>query len=92
MITSGENNEIIHVIALTTPTANGGVVYQGLDGALLYSRSTDGGQTWNPQNALLDGVTAQDLLRVRADQYSWAAPVGNTIVFVLVLDIAMVLS
>lgn len=83
MITSGENNEIIHVIALTAPTANGGVVYQGLDGALLYSRSTDGGQTWNPQNALLTGITAQDLLRVRADTYAWAAPFGNTIAFLV---------
>ncbi len=34
------------------PVANGGIVYQGLDGALLYSKSVDGGATWNPEHLL----------------------------------------
>ncbi|PKP52024.1 MAG: hypothetical protein CVT92_10750, partial [Bacteroidetes bacterium HGW-Bacteroidetes-1] len=83
MITSGENNEIIHLIVLTAPTANGGVVYQGLDGALLYSRSFDGGLTWDPQNELLEGITSDDLKAVRADTYSWAAAHGETLAFIV---------
>lgn len=83
MITSGPNNETIHVIVLTAPSANGGVPYQGLDGALVYSRSSDGGVTWDPRNVVLDGVSANDLLRVRADTYAWAAAKGETIAFVV---------
>ena len=50
MATGGSNGETIHLIALTSPTVFGGVPYKGMDGALLYSRSTDGGITWdNPK-------------------------------------------
>lgn len=82
MITTGEFNEIIHVIAVAPSVANGGTVYQGLDGALLYSRSFDGGQTWNPENAVLDGMSSEFVYGVGGDEYAWAAPVGETIAFV----------
>ena len=48
--TSGIDNSVMQVLAITWPTANGGPVYEGLDGALLYSRSADGGATWDPEN------------------------------------------
>jgi len=59
MMTGGVEHSVIHLIALTRPVANGGVTYLGQDGALLYSRSADGGVTWDPQNQLFDdlGVT-----------------------------------
>ncbi len=81
MITSGDNNEIIHVIAAIADEANGGGIYEGLDGALLYSRSSDGGLTWDPENAVLEGISADYTNGWSADDYAWAEPVGNTIAF-----------
>ena len=46
MVTSGANHMVVHIIAMTPPTANQGVVFNGMDGALLFIRSTDGGTTW----------------------------------------------
>lgn len=82
MITSGENNEVIHVIASVRSEVNGGGVYEGQDGALSYSRSTDGGLTWDPDNIILEGVSADYFASIDADSYAWAAPQGNTIAFV----------
>ncbi|MBU2553529.1 MAG: T9SS type A sorting domain-containing protein [Bacteroidetes bacterium] len=82
MITSGENNEIIHVIASVKSTVNGGSPYMGLDGALSYSRSSDGGQTWDPDNIILDGLSSDYFASLNADSYAWAKPQGNTLAFV----------
>ena len=81
MITSGENNEIIHVICVTLGTGNSGTVYEGLDGALLYSRSVDGGQSWDPENIILDGVSSDYTNGWGGDDYTWAQPMGSTISF-----------
>jgi hypothetical protein len=56
LATGGIDNNHIHVIGLTAPTGNGGTVYQGMNGAILYSRSTDGGVTWNPENHLIPEI------------------------------------
>lgn len=53
LATGGSDNTILHLICMTKPVANGGTTYHGQDGALLYSRSADGGETWNPQNIVL---------------------------------------
>ncbi|MBC8320016.1 MAG: T9SS type A sorting domain-containing protein [Bacteroidetes bacterium] len=82
MITSGENNEIIHVICVTLGTGNGGTIYEGLDGALLYSRSNDGGVTWDPENEILDGVSSDFTNAWGGDDYAWAQPAGETIAFI----------
>lgn len=72
----------IHIIAIS------GVPYQGLDLALLYYRSTDGGVTWeNP--VILPGLDAVSLgagsgksfSGFGSDSYAWAAPKGDTIAF-----------
>ncbi len=56
MVTAGVNHNIIHLLAQTSPSANNWTPYQGLVGALLYSRSTDGGETWDIQNQILTGI------------------------------------
>jgi hypothetical protein len=81
MITSGENNEIIHVICVTPGTGNQGTVYEGLDGALLYSRSSDGGQTWDPENMILEGVSADYTSGWGGDDYAFAAAQGDNLAF-----------
>lgn len=81
MITSGENHEIIHVIAVIADEANGGGIYEGLDGTILYSRSSDGGTTWDPENVVLEGISSDYTNGWSADDYCWAQPMGNTIAF-----------
>jgi hypothetical protein len=81
--TSGIDNDVIQALAITWPVANSGTIYQGLDGALLYSRSTDGGATWNPQNVILDGLDAGSYVGFSADIYDWAASDGDNIAFLV---------
>jgi len=72
----------IHHIALTTPTANPpGGVFQGQDGALVYSRSTDGGVTWSVPAvpALLD---SSQYVNWAGDAYAIHAR-GNNVAIVI---------
>jgi len=80
--TSGINNEIIHILYVTYPTGNGGTPYMGQDGALLYSRSSDGGATFDIMNEVLDGTGSDDYSGIRADEYTWAEPRTGVIAFV----------
>jgi hypothetical protein len=77
MTSSGENNEFLHVIALTAPVANGGTVFNGQDGALVYSRSTDAGATFSAP-VVLEGMGATDYVAFGGDGYSITA-VGNNV-------------
>jgi hypothetical protein len=79
MTTSGDDNQYVHVFVLTTPVANGGVVYEEQDGALLYYRSSDYGDTWDIQALLLEGLGSDYYTRMGADDYGLAAK-GNTVV------------
>ncbi|MCK4569856.1 MAG: T9SS type A sorting domain-containing protein [Bacteroidales bacterium] len=72
MITSGENNEIIHLFV------NSYVEYMGQGQALLYSRSADGGETWDPHHTVLDGMGDDYYFELGADDYVLAAR-GNTV-------------
>jgi hypothetical protein len=83
MMTSGENHDVIHVIALTAPTGLGGSIYEGQDGALLYSRSDDGGQTWDPENVILEGTGSDYATGWGGDDYAWAQAKGDVLAFVL---------
>jgi hypothetical protein len=62
MATGGVDNSVIHMIPLTRPTGNGGNIYEGMDGAVLYCRSSDGGATWDPENLLLDDINSARLI------------------------------
>ncbi|MBN3035132.1 MAG: T9SS type A sorting domain-containing protein [Bacteroidales bacterium] len=82
MTTSGSNHEIIHVLYSTWPVANGGTPYMGQDGAMLYSRSTDGGTTWDPLHQVLEGTGATYYNSISADEYAFAEPRAGVIAFV----------
>jgi hypothetical protein len=81
--TSGIDNSVMQFLYTTWPVANGGPIYEGMDGALLYSRSSDGGETWDPEHALLEGMTADDYFGISADNYEWAASKGDDIAFLV---------
>ena len=75
----GLNNETIHMVALTAPTANGGTAYNGLDGALLYYRSQDEGVTWDRKDIQLPAMDTSMLVAMSGDVYAIAAQ-GETVV------------
>ncbi len=79
-MTNGTNRTNIHIIALTYPVANGGVIYNGIDGALLYCRSLDGGVTFSAWTQL-PGTTSTDYTMFAGDSYSFAEPRGDTLAF-----------
>lgn len=82
MMTSGADNNIVHIICLTSPTANGGTVYMNQDGAVVYNRSTDGGQTWDGW-IIPDGLGSDYYLAFGGDTYSFCVPNGSNIAFVI---------
>lgn len=82
MVTGGTDHANIYLIALTAPVANGGNPYQGLNGALLYSRSTDGGETWDIQNQILPGMDSTEYTGFTTEAYAFAEPKENIIAFV----------
>ncbi len=72
-VSSGANNNYIHVFAMTAPAGNGGTPYLGQDGALLYYRSSDAGLTWDKQGELLEGLGSDYYLNFSSDTYAVAS-------------------
>lgn len=77
IITNGPDHNNVHMLAMTYSA------YQGLDLALLYYRSLDGGNTWDKQHVILPGMTSADYQGFSADDYAWGTPHGDTIYFVV---------
>lgn len=83
MVRGGTDHNTIHMIVLTQPTANPpGTIYKGQDGALLYSRSLDGGNTWDKIMVDLPGIDSSDYKRFGGDTYAIDAN-GNTVAIVI---------
>lgn len=76
-VSSGADHMNIHLLASTYSA------YQGLDLALLYYRSVDGGASWNIQHQILPGMTSADYTGFNGDTYSWAEPQGDNLAFVM---------
>lgn len=83
MVKGGTDGNSLHVISVTYPVANGGTVYNGQDGAPCYSRSTDGGATWDIVNVVLPELNSTNYLGFSGDNYAWAESHGDTIAFVI---------
>ena len=71
--TGGADNNSIHMICVSTPVANGGTEHEGMDGALLYYRSQDQGDTWDIVDLQIAGTDSADFLGFDGDTYSIAA-------------------
>ena len=69
-IVGGANGNTVHMMAVTAPTGNGGTVVNGIDGALVYSRSTNGGVTWDIQHALPSGMNSTNYFSHSGDAYA----------------------
>ena len=81
----GINDEIIHVICISTPVANGGFEYQGQDGALLYYRSMDSGDTW--EMTTFPELDSSNFVNISADAYSIHAD-GGMVAFAVFNDLS----
>jgi len=75
VVTNGPDHTNIHILAATYQT------YNGMEDALLYYRSTDGGASWDIENQQIDGLTSEQYLSIPADRYAWADPKGDTLCF-----------
>lgn len=78
----GPSNNTLHVISLTAPTSLGGVKYNNQNGALTYSRSLDGGVTWdkiNQPSVLTDSLAGFN--HIEPDSYAIDAN-GSTVAYV----------
>ncbi len=81
MAVGGANGQTIHVIALTMPTGSGGSLVNGMNGALTYSRSPDGGTTWDIVHAFLPGIDATNYTSMEPESYAIDVN-GNTVAVV----------
>lgn len=74
-VSGGKNGNSIHMIALTEPTGGNfaGQRYAGMNGALTYNRSTDGGQTWDIKHAVLKGIDTTAYDYINGDAYGIVA-------------------
>ncbi|MGD1845961.1 MAG: T9SS type A sorting domain-containing protein [Salibacteraceae bacterium] len=83
---AGPNNNTVHLIGLTLPstitTGTPGVPFNGIDGALLYNRSLDGGQTWDIISLQLPNMDSTNWEGFGGDSYSIDAR-GNTVAIVV---------
>jgi len=77
IITTGENHDVIHVISALYDYD-----YEGVDSPILYSRSTDGGETWDPENTILEGMGSDYVSVWGGDNYAWAEPNADVLAFV----------
>jgi len=70
----------IHLIALTTPVGPAptftGSIYKGLNGHVLYWRSSDAGATWDITANVIPGLDSTKFAELSADDYSIAARDG----------------
>jgi hypothetical protein len=82
MVTGGENHDYTFLMVMTEPVANGGLLYEGINGALLYSRSMDGGETWDIQNQILPGIDSSFYHEFTMDANAFAEPRDSIIAFV----------
>lgn len=82
MVTSSvSGGDTIYAVSLTYPTTGTppGQVYQGLDGAVVFSRSVNQGVSWDIVNQVPDGLTSTDFIGHGPDTYAIAAK-GSTVV------------
>ncbi|MBL4624389.1 MAG: T9SS type A sorting domain-containing protein [Flavobacteriales bacterium] len=61
---------IIHHISLRAPSGLGGGVFGGVDGALLYYRSQDGGLTWDISEQFIPGLDNTNYNSMSGDSYT----------------------
>jgi hypothetical protein len=78
IIAGGAQGNSLHIIALTQP----GAFFAGLNGALTYSRSVDGGKSWDILHSIIPSIDSTQYLGFGSDNYAIDAK-GDTIVILI---------
>jgi len=81
-VVGGANGHTVHSISISTTSGLGGGVYHGQDGAILYSRSLDGGSTWDIDKQIFPELDSSNYYSFSIDAFAMAEPKGDTIAFV----------
>jgi len=76
-ITTGPTANIIHFLSVTY------AVYNGQDNALLYSRSSDGGQSWEIENHFFEELGPNSYTNIGGDVYEFAEPKNDILAFLV---------
>ncbi|MAW21767.1 MAG: hypothetical protein CMD16_05180 [Flavobacteriales bacterium] len=78
-VAGGLDGNTIHMIGVTASSNFNGTPFNGLDGALVYYRSQDGGDSWDIQKMQLPGMDSSMYTGMNGDVYAIAAQ-GETVV------------
>jgi hypothetical protein len=70
MAIGGNNGQTIHLISQTTGATPGNGPYHGQDGAIAYSRSLDGGVTWDKLRTVIPQIDSSHYLGFGGDNYA----------------------
>jgi len=81
-VAGGDDGNTIHLIAVAAPSTLDGAIYEGVDGHLLYSRSLDGGNTWDRIDAIIPGLDKSSYSAIDGDSYAMASR-GSTVAVVV---------
>ncbi len=84
MVSGGDDGNTLHSISITQPVSStdpAAVKYKGISGALLYSRSLDGGVTWDKVHYQIPGMDSTKYQNFGGDSYAIDAR-GNTVAIV----------
>lgn len=82
VVTSGPDYTVIQLLCLDPDPSFTTTPAQPDRGSIVYSRSDDGGQSWDPENMIIEGTGPEDYSGFTIGSYAWADPVNNTIAFV----------
>jgi hypothetical protein len=85
MSTGGLNGNTVHIIGRTESSLTAGMgdpIYFGMEGALVYCRSTNGGLTWDIRNKIIPGLDATNFIGIGGDTYAIDSK-GNTVAVVV---------
>lgn len=78
IVSSGDDNEFIHLVVANDAALS----TTGQSSSLFYSRTEDGGVTWDPSNVLMEGTGIDYYTEIGADDYTWASS-GSTVVLLM---------
>jgi Secretion system C-terminal sorting domain len=67
----------VHIIGITTPVANMGTIYAGVDGHLLYYRSKNGGISFDKEGVVIPGIDSTLFKSLAGDSYAIDAQDGK---------------
>jgi hypothetical protein len=91
MVVGGANGQTVHVISQSKGAAPVNPAYQGQDAAITYSRSQDGGATWDLVRTVIPAIDSSNYFHFGGDNYNMAAK-GDTIAIVIGgLDVDVIL-